>query len=127
MRQDTQTQPALFASVDFPAVLEDIPADDCVRTWAGDRTIMFTRTSKTVKEVVDKMNLSVFVRLNRSFWDDTSNGTTTEKDTVRSQAAHSVHRPVSHHHTGAATLWYGRIRYREASRRAGSVPIAGAP
>ena len=36
---------------------------------------MLRRTSKRVKEVVDKMHLLVVVRLSRSFWDDTRNGT----------------------------------------------------
>jgi hypothetical protein len=40
---------------------------------------MMRRTSKRVKEVVDKMRLSAVVLLNRSFWDDIRHGTTTEK------------------------------------------------
>ncbi len=44
-----------------------------------DRTIMFRRTSKRVKEVVDKMCLSVVVCLNRTFWGDGHNDTVTEK------------------------------------------------
>jgi Ran GTPase-activating protein (RanGAP) involved in mRNA processing and transport len=36
---------------------------------------MLRRTSKRVKEVVDKMRLPAVVRLSRSFWDDTHNGT----------------------------------------------------
>jgi hypothetical protein len=35
-------------------------------------------TSKSVKEVVDKMSLPAFVRLSRSFWDDARNGTAAE-------------------------------------------------
>ena len=44
-----------------------------------DKTIILIRTSKKVKEVVDKMYLSSVVRLNRRFWDDTRNGTETQK------------------------------------------------
>jgi hypothetical protein len=36
---------------------------------------MLKRTSKRVKEVVDKMRLPAVVRLSRSFWDDIRNGT----------------------------------------------------
>jgi hypothetical protein len=45
------------------------------------KTIMMRKTSKRVKEVVDKMLLSVVVRLSRSFWDDIHNGT--EKENCR--------------------------------------------
>jgi hypothetical protein len=40
---------------------------------------MMRRTSKRVKEVVDKMRLPVIVRLSTRFWDDTCNGTAAEK------------------------------------------------
>jgi hypothetical protein len=40
---------------------------------------MLRRTSKRVKDVVDKMRLSAVVRVSRSFWDDTHNGTEKEK------------------------------------------------
>ncbi len=36
---------------------------------------MLRRTSKRVKEVVDKMRLPAVVRLSRSFWGDARNGT----------------------------------------------------
>ena len=74
-RQATQTQPLLLAAdAPFPASLEAIPAEDWCRTWAAGRTIMLRRTSKRVKEVVDKMRLPAVVRLSRSFW-DARNGT----------------------------------------------------
>jgi hypothetical protein len=73
------TQPALLAADAFAAALEAIPADDWFRTWAAGRTIMLRRTSKRVKEVVDKMWPPAVVRLSRSFWDDARNGTSTEK------------------------------------------------
>jgi hypothetical protein len=59
----------------FPVSLEVIPDEDWCRTWAVGRTIMLSRTSKIVEEVVDKMQLPPVVRLSRSFWDDSLNGT----------------------------------------------------
>jgi hypothetical protein len=78
-RQTTQTQPALLAANAFAAALGAVPAEDWCRTWAAGRTIMLRRTSKRVKEAVDKMRLSAVVRLSRSFWDDGRNGTAAEK------------------------------------------------
>jgi len=40
---------------------------------------MLRRTSKRVKEVVDKMRLPAVVRLSRRFWSNGRNGTATEK------------------------------------------------
>jgi hypothetical protein len=74
-RQAPTTQPALLAADLFAAVLGAIPAEDWGRTWAAGRTIMLRRTSKRVKEVVDKMRLPAVVRLSRSFWDDARDGT----------------------------------------------------
>jgi hypothetical protein len=63
-RHATQTQPALLAAdAPFAAALEAVPAEDWCRTWAAGRTIMLRRTSKRVKEVVDKMRLPAVVRL----------------------------------------------------------------
>jgi hypothetical protein len=78
-RQAPTTRPALLAADLFVAVLGAIPDDDWSRTWAAGRTIMLRRTSKRVKEVVDKMRLPAVVRLSRSFWDDARNGTEKEK------------------------------------------------
>ena len=69
----------LAADAPFAAALEAIPAEDWCRTWTAGRTIMLRRTSKKVKEVVDKMRLPAVVRLSRSFWDDARNGTAAEK------------------------------------------------
>ena len=68
-RQSTQKQPFGTADAPFPVALESVPPDDWCRTWATGRTIMLRRTSKTVTELVDKMLLSVVVRLSRSLWD----------------------------------------------------------
>ena len=60
----------LISTEDFPAALESIPADDWGRTWEADRTIMLRRTSKRVKQQVDKMRLSAVVLLRSSFAGD---------------------------------------------------------
>jgi hypothetical protein len=73
------TQPALIAADYFAAALGALPPDDWSRTWAAVRTIMLRRTSKRVKEVVDKMRLPAVVRLSRSFWDAARNGTYQDK------------------------------------------------
>ena len=43
--------------------LEAVPAEDWCRTWAACRTIMLRRTSKSVKQEVDKMRLPAVVHL----------------------------------------------------------------
>jgi hypothetical protein len=73
--QATQTLPLLLVTDALAAALEAIPAEDWCRTWETVRTIMLRRTSKRVKEVMDKMRLSVVVCLSRSFWGDSRNGT----------------------------------------------------
>jgi hypothetical protein len=60
----------LLAADAFAAALEAIPAEDWSRTWAAGRTIMLRRTSKRVKEVVDKIRLPAVVRLRESFWEE---------------------------------------------------------
>jgi hypothetical protein len=55
----------LLAADGFAAALGALPPDDWSRTWAAGRTIMLRRTSKRVKEVVDKMRLPAVVRLSR--------------------------------------------------------------
>jgi hypothetical protein len=69
----------LLAADYFAAALGALPAEDWSRTWAAGRTIMLRRTSKRVKEVVDKMRLPAVVRLSESFWGDARNGTYKEK------------------------------------------------
>jgi hypothetical protein len=77
--QAPTTQPASLAADLFVAALAAIPPDDWGRTWAEGRTIMLRRTSKRVKEVVDKMRLPAVVRLSWRFWDQYSNDTETAK------------------------------------------------
>ena len=54
-----------------PCLLEPILLN---RNWAAERTLMLRRTSKKVKEIVDKMRPSAVVCLNRIFWDDADVG-----------------------------------------------------
>ena len=77
-RKAPTTPPDLLAADLFAAVLGAIPAEDWDRTWSTGRTIMMRRTSKRVREKVDKMRLTVVVLLSRIFWDDTLNGTDKE-------------------------------------------------
>jgi hypothetical protein len=61
--QDTQTKPLLLAAdAPFASALEAIPVEDWCRTWADGRTIMLRRTSKRVKEVVDKMRQTLVAK-----------------------------------------------------------------
>jgi hypothetical protein len=55
------------------------PPDDWSRTWAADMTTMLRRTSKRIKEEVDKMRLPAVVRLSMRFWAGDRNGTAAEK------------------------------------------------
>jgi hypothetical protein len=74
-RQSTETQPVLLDPDAFVAALVDIPSEDWSRTWSANRTIALRRTSKEVREEVDKMRLPAVVCLSRSFWDDSHNDT----------------------------------------------------
>jgi len=76
-RQTTTAQHAPLIVPDaFPAALEGNPSEDRRKTLAAGRTIMLRRTSKRVKEELDKMRLPAVVCLSRSFWDDArKNGT----------------------------------------------------
>jgi hypothetical protein len=61
-------------------------------------TIILRRTSKRVKEVVDKMCLKAVVRLSRSFWDDARHDTEKEKhQTVLRQLATMTARSAAPH------------------------------
>ena len=64
----TTLQTPLVAAGAFTAALAGVPAEDWCRTWPADTTIMLRRTSKTVKQTVDKMRLPSDVRLSRIFW-----------------------------------------------------------
>jgi hypothetical protein len=68
MRTLLQTQ--FLTADDFTTSLEGVPVEDWSRTWETDRTILMRRTSKTVKQVVYKMSLTVVVHFSWSFWLD---------------------------------------------------------
>jgi hypothetical protein len=55
------------------ALLAAVPQEDWCRTWPACRTIMFRRTSKRVKEQVDKMRLPAVVRICRRWRNDVKN------------------------------------------------------
>jgi hypothetical protein len=57
-----ETEPILLAADAFAAALEAILGEDRWRTLSTSWTIMLRRTSKRVKEVVDKMWLPAVVR-----------------------------------------------------------------
>ncbi len=98
--QAPTTQPALLAAGGFAAALGALPPDDWGRTWAAGRTNMLRRTSKRVKEVVDKMRLPAVVRLSSSFWRDARNGTHKEKRQFVLRQLTGMSAP--HHHTRTA-------------------------
>jgi hypothetical protein len=66
--------------------------------------IMLRRTSKRVKEVVDKMRRPAVVRFGRSFWDDIRNGTGAEKVQFLIRQLTLMQPLVPHQHTRAAAL-----------------------
>jgi hypothetical protein len=102
--QATQTRPLLLAADAFAAALEAISAEDWCRTWAAGRTFMLRRTSKRIKEIVDKMRLPAVVRLSRSFWDDARNGTAKAKRQVVMRQLPLMTAWLPHQHTRAAGL-----------------------
>jgi hypothetical protein len=63
----------------FATALETVPDEDWGRTWTADRTIMLRKTSKKIKNIIDKMRLPADVRWSWRFWNDSQNGTTEEK------------------------------------------------
>ncbi len=72
----------------------------------ADRTIMLRRTSKRVKEVVDKMRLPAVVHLSRSFWRDTHNDTEEAKIefVLRQMAAMTVRYLITGPHSSCRTV-----------------------
>jgi hypothetical protein len=101
-RTTSLTQPALLAPDYFASALGALSPDDWSKTWAAGR-IMLRRTSKRVKEVVDKMRLPAVVRLSWSFWRDSRNNTEKEKRRgVLSQCRVLVHLDLSGNDIGSA-------------------------
>jgi Ran GTPase-activating protein (RanGAP) involved in mRNA processing and transport len=111
----------LLAADAFVAALGAVPAEDWCRTWPADRTIMLRRTSKRVKEVVDKMRLPAVVRLSRSFWDDARNGTEQAKlqFVLRQLAAMTAQSPHSRCLITTLEMPYCDMKGQDAERLAG--------
>ena len=63
----------------FTEVIQIVPGVDLCNTWNAGRTIMLRRTSKRVKDAIDKIRPPTEVILNMSFWNDIRNGTINEK------------------------------------------------
>ena len=59
----------------FTEVLEKVPADDWYRNWPADRTIMLSKTSKKIKNIINKMRIPVHVQWDWKFFNDSQNGT----------------------------------------------------
>ena len=54
----------------FAEALSAIPANDWWRTWAADKTMMLTMTSKQIKVAVDKLRPPTIVKVNKTFLDN---------------------------------------------------------
>jgi len=63
----------------FAIALQTVPAEDWCRTWPADRTIMLSKTSKKIKNIIDKMYLPVDVHRSCAFWNDSCNCNTENK------------------------------------------------
>lgn len=63
----------------FAIALATVPAEDWGRTWAANRTIMLSKTSKEINKIINSMRLPADVHWKLMFWNDSSNGTTEEK------------------------------------------------
>ena len=63
----------------FTVALTTVPADDWGRTWAANRTIMLSKTSKEINQIINKMRLPADVCWRWRFWNNSQNGTTEEK------------------------------------------------
>jgi Ran GTPase-activating protein (RanGAP) involved in mRNA processing and transport len=70
---------ATLATDTFVTFLREVPSNDLSNTWAPNRTLMLRKTSNTIKNLIDKMNLPVNVLLNSNFWKSPSNGTNDNK------------------------------------------------
>jgi hypothetical protein len=132
-RQATQTQPLLLPADAFAADLGTVPSEDCP-DFVGWKEIILRRTSKRVKEVVDKMCLSVVVCLSRSSWDDTRNGTAAEKllFVIRQLPLMTAWCRISTLELPSCDIKGQDVErlagvLAEACRSAGAVPGAGAP
>jgi hypothetical protein len=79
MQATATEQTTGLAANAFTAVLAAVPADSWSRTWPAERTMMLRMSSKSVRDIVDKLRPPAFVRWRMSFLDDRLNGTGTER------------------------------------------------
>jgi hypothetical protein len=63
----------------FAEVLEVVPGTDWCSTWDAGNTNILRRTSKNVKNLVDKICPATDVVVNTNYWKDVHNGTSNEK------------------------------------------------
>ena len=76
MNIDSRT---ILCSNAFAEILEKVPAEDWYRNWPADRTIMLSKTSKKIKNIINKMRIPVIVCSSWKFRSDIRNGSTEEK------------------------------------------------
>ncbi len=57
----------------FIEILEKVPAEDWYRNWPADRTIMLSKTSKKIKNIINKMSIPVHIQWNWKFFNDSHN------------------------------------------------------
>lgn len=58
----------------FAELLEKVPAEDWYRNWPANRTIMLSKTSKKIKNIINKMCIPAIIQLNWKFFNDSHNG-----------------------------------------------------
>ena len=63
----------------FAEVLEVVPGTDWCSTWDAGNTNVLRRTSKNIKNLVDKICPATDVVVNMNYWEDIHNGTPNEK------------------------------------------------
>lgn len=54
----------------FIEVLEKVPVDDWYRNWPADRTIMLSKTSKKIRNIINIMRIPAHVQLNWKYFND---------------------------------------------------------
>jgi len=64
----------------FTEALETVPADDWYRNWPANRTIMLSKTSKKIKNIINNMRIPTHVQLNWKFFNDSHNASSEVKE-----------------------------------------------
>jgi len=52
----------------FAEALVTVPVEDWYRNWPADRTIMLSKTSKKIKNIINKMRIPAHIQLNLKFF-----------------------------------------------------------